>query len=46
MSKNFEGYENVADYMNYRDAKIYNGSPESFIDAFERIDITSLNTIN
>ena len=42
-SKTFEGYEHVADYMEYRKTKIYNGSPDSFIDAFERLDISTLN---
>ena len=46
ISKNFEGYENVADYMSYRNVKIYNGSPESFIDAFDRIDISSLSPVD
>lgn len=43
-SKTFEGYESVKKYADYRNVRIFNSSPESFIDAFPRKKITNINT--
>lgn len=43
-SKIFLGYMNVNEYTKYKHAKIYNASEISFIDAFERIKISNVES--
>jgi hypothetical protein len=42
LAKMFEGYEEIEKYSLYRNAKIYNASSMTFIDAFQRRNILSL----
>ena len=40
----FRSYFDLKDYANSRDVKIYNCTPGSFIDAFERKNLNEINT--
>lgn len=42
----FKAYHTILDYITPKGVKIYNATPESFIDAFERRDLSYLRTSN
>lgn len=42
----FKAYHTILDYITPKGIKIYNATPESFIDAFERRDLSYLRTSN